>query len=287
VNTEELRSGVLHMGEAVSSSHIYVRIRIVCEDGDAAEIDYVDLSAKYSGNQEITLVNREIGNPYDIQLQISFDKHLANITIKPRTSDSENVYQLFQIYHLLSCLSKPATLYLINRQNDLVIFSQVTQGLPIPSESGVLDELSDLMTIQKKVKKPINFPARNFTEDEAKSISRLRSILHKPQRSTTWDFLDVEINPDGIETFLDTANQSNDLFFRVTYVETEELFDVEIPLGEVEVVYCHAKVENLDEIKQLWSAGNNQPIKARMVPNGVNSDAEIKYLDWVDIQKQE
>lgn len=287
VNIDELRSGVLHMGEAVSSPHIFVKVRIVCEDGDKAEIDYVDLSTKYSGNQEITLVNREGGNPYDIQLNISFDKHWANITLKPKTSDNENVYHLFQIYHIQRCLSKPATLYLINRQNDLVVFSQVTQGLTIPIEDGLIDELSDLVTIQKRVKKPINLPARNFSEDEIHSIARLRSILHKPCWSTTWDFLDIEITPDGIETFLETANQSEDLFFRVTSVETEELFDVEIPLGEVEITYHHAKIENLDDIKQLPSAEGNLPIKIRVVPNGINSEAKIKYLEWIDIPQQE
>jgi hypothetical protein len=282
VGLETLQKGMLHIGEAVTSPHIFVKIKVACDDGDTAEIEYVDLAAKWAGHQKITLVNKELGNPFHIELEISPEQKNAKFKITTETPQSFNVFQLYHIFHFQSCLNKACTLVILNRENDLPIFSQTSHGLCLPVETAILEELKDLIKIQNRVKIPINIPTRELSENERRSIAHLRAILHRPKWTRTWDYLDVGISVEGIDSFLETVGGREDLFFRVTEEEQEGLFGVEIPLGEVQISYRHAKVENLDEIKhQKDTLAAGESIKVHLVPNGPESVVEIEYLGWL------
>lgn len=283
MDIDNSKDGVLHLGEAVSSPHLFVKIRIICEDGDMAEIGYVDLAVKWSGNQQITLVNQELGNPYKIELKLAYEQKQASITIKPKTGESENVFQLYHIYHLQNCLSKPSTIYLINRQNDFPLFVQSSNCLVSPVQAGILELLKDLITIQNKVKKQIDIPARDLSPDEIKSIAHLRHVLHKPLQPRAWDNFDIEIEPEGFKTIIETVKNSEDLVFKVSGEETEELFGVEIPMGKIEITYQHTKVENFDElVRYINEPFGETPISLRIIPSDKNSLMEIQYTDWIE-----
>jgi hypothetical protein len=282
VKLETLQKGVMSIGEVVSSPHIFVKIKVVCDDGSTAVIDYIDLAAKWSGNQKITLENKELGNPFHIELELIPEQKFANFKITTDITDVTNVYQLLNIYNFQNCLSKPFKLNILNRENNLLIFSQSSHGICTPVELTILEELKDLIEIQNRVKIPINIPARRLSEEERRSISHLRAILHRPNWTKDWDYLDVELSPEGIEDFLDIVVDRDDLFFRITEDEKEELFGSIIPIGEVQITYRHARVENLGEIRgRKGSLGSGESIKVHLVPNELESVVEIEYLGWM------
>jgi hypothetical protein len=281
VNLETIQKGVLSIGEVVSSPHIFVRIRVMCDDGDTAEIEYFDLAAKWSGHQKITLENKELGNPFHIELEIIPEQKVANFKITTKKSEWINVFQLFNLFNFQNCISKPCKLIILNRENNLPIFSQTSQGIGESVDTALLEELKDLITIQNRVKIPINIPTRELSEDERRSIAHLRAILHKPKWTKDWEYLDVEISPEGIEDFLETIGNQDDLFFRVTEEEQEELFCVIIPIGEVQLTYRHARVENIDELNhQEKTLGAGESIKVHLIPNGPDSVLEVEYAGW-------
>lgn len=282
ISLENIREGVLHLGEVVNSPHVFVKIRIVCDDGDVAEIDYLDLVAKWSGKQRITLVNKELGNPFDIELELSPEQKTSKFKLVSRVDQPLNVYQIFSLYHFRYCFTKPGKFIIINRSDGLNIFEQKLEWHENPIPNEFLDELRDLVEVQIKVQRPIPFPLRDFSDKEAKAISHIRAIKNHPRFTRGWESLEITISPDDIEPFLEAASSPDGLFLQLTDEVKESLFGIEIPLGEVQRTFRYAKIENMDDlIGKKDDAPAGEGLKVRLVPNRPDSVVEVTYLDWI------
>jgi hypothetical protein len=121
-------------------------------------------------------------------------------------------------------------------------------------------------------------PIRDLTNEELRELSELIRIVQNGRIKGKWTEFRVtlhDISADGFNGLAEPA-----LFFRLVGGEVENIFDTELPLGDVESIFRNARVGNLDEVKKAYAAGEKE-LELHIIAIGGEAEVEKTYLDFI------
>ncbi len=278
----DYKKGSLQIGEVVNPKHLFIKIQILCRDGDKSEIEGIDLCVKWQGSKKTTLVNIEENRLFNISLEIYPERSTADIAITKNKLLSRNAYQLFLISYTLNCLSKPCSIKLIDQHTGLTFLSQETEGLGEPISQNELDLLNDFAELQKKNNFPIILPLRSINDEEDRIISSIRSIVHKPIRFQKWVRQEARFDAKGINQILQTIKDKGVVDFHIEAEQKVRLFEQDISLGKMKITFKNAIVENIEEIQQkMENPSMESSINVVFIPKNPKEKARVEFLDWI------
>jgi hypothetical protein len=216
---------------------------------------------------DVTLVAR----PKEQKAEISF-------SIKPGLM---TVTQMLTVLQFLTSMSKPGTGHAIWLDTGFPVFELRYAAVREAPDSDFMQGIEDLATIQVKTRRPLVLPDREFTQEEIKTIEKLRRILHEGTVSITWERFGVAGIPDMARVLLNDLGGGKTGPIHLTVPDSVALFGVNVPLGLM-VFHAEARLENEEEIrKQIAAATNSEAeINVYFVP-GDNKSGVFQYLDWL------
>jgi hypothetical protein len=278
---DQFKQSSLHIEPLINQVQFLARIQLKCDDGDGFILNYVQFKVIQSGTEEVTLSNEDQPIPVQIKLVLSLKEQKATVHFHIPVAQL-NVYQLLDVLYLMRAISKPMVAQIIHLDTGILFFEQhQIVGVCEAPDPRFIEALKDLAAIQIKLQQPIMYPNRELTLDEINTIEQLRIILHEGKQVLKWNTLNLAMLPEGVRILLKTFEngKSGTLVFRSQ--ETVSLFDIELPLGEVETRIEKVELINKQEIqKHLDEVQNDEtPIECNFVPVD-DSPVIKKYLNW-------
>ena len=276
---DDIQHPTLEISPLSNGHHFVARIEIECDDGDSFNIDHVDFMAKYSGTEETTLENVESASLLRIKLVANMTKQTAKLTFGWQLPNpSYSCTQLLQIMEFQNCSSKPFNLRVISKEFGIEVFSQRSeQGMTSPPPKFHLNMYRVLDKLQRKSNKSIMIPIRALTDEEIKTLSELIHIAQNGKIRGKWTEFKVTLQGLSADAFNALSEQA--FFFRLVGEEVENIFAIELPLGEVETVFRNGLIANLDEVRNIYYSGERN-IELHIVAQNGEAEFEKIYSDF-------
>jgi hypothetical protein len=280
--TENIQPTTLRISPVSNGHHFVARIEIKCDDGDVFTLDHVDFLVQHSGSEEATLENVEATSIIRIKLVVNIVKRSARLTFGWQLSNpSYSCAQLLQLSEFQNCFSKPFNLRVISKEFGLEVFNQRSEQSTIgPPHKFHLNMLRALNKLQYKSSKPIMIPIRELTDEELKDLNRVIHIVLDGRITGKWKEFKVvldDLSPNAFNGLL-TDHLS---IVNIGGYETENIFGVELPLGNAECVFSDALISNLDEIREAYNDGR-QNIEVQITAKDGESHFEKTYHDFTN-----
>jgi hypothetical protein len=279
----------LSISSAVSSHRSPVRIDIVCDDGDAASLDYVELAVVRAGTKQITLSNASQPIPIGVNMVVDFGKDdermISTITVTKKQVDAIAAPVLHDLLRMLRCMGKPCEVRITSLEERLVIAlarSAGSGGRGIPDQFVAM--VGDLAAIQARVKTPIHIPNRELTRDELETIATLRTILHEGEINGGHDAsLRMSVSVPHLQKVLDAIviGPRTSLRLEPREVQAVELFGTEITLGKVAYILEGITLANEQEVRSRLASNTatDEEVELRLVATE-SGRLVCHYLDW-------
>jgi hypothetical protein len=256
-------------------------VKIQVEGNNNFSIDYVDLKLKQAGREEVTFNNKHQVTPFLVT--IIFMPQTANLRFNIRIKDGPfNALQIKDIAQFYNCFTGSSRVIVIPIETGIPLFEErITNKRNKPLARSYMQMISVLAAIQVSVRRPIIIPERNFTHDEAITISKLRTILHEGKIEGTWNNLKMELSRTELPAIIKVFKEGDDVRFRGESEEVVELFGTEIPLGRLSQTFYDPYIEDLDELERAIAIlpDNIDPLQITLRPRS-NNLVVSEYLDW-------
>lgn len=264
-----------------SNHHFLAKIEVITDDGFSESIDYLDLKVTKAGRDETTLINVEKDSLYKLGVVIRPQERKLTINMRWEVHNlTANVAKLYQLFNLQSCLSKSFTMKFISREHNLVMFEQRGSAICPPPNEDFLNMLADLVRVQEKVKKPLLLPIREYSNEEARNIEKLRTMLRQGKIETEWETFTVTLVNIDQETAVAHLEQPSSV--RISRQEMLDFFGQEIPLGIVEYTFRDVLIRNKDEVRaELQNYEKDKPIVVEFQAVENSGRLEILFMDWL------
>lgn len=258
---------------------LLLRMEFMPDDGDPFVLEYLDLRIVQAGQEEITLSNKDQPIPIQIELVVRPKEQKAefSFSIKPGLM---TVTQMLTVLQFLTSMSKPGTGHAIWLNTGFPVFELRYAAVREAPDSDFMQGIEDLAVIQVKTRRPLVLPDREFTQEEIKTIEKLRRILHEGTVSVTWERFGVAGIPDMARVLLNDLGGGKTGPIRVVVPDSVELFGVNVPLGLM-TVHAEGSLENEEEVRQQIAAATNSEAEINIYfVSGDNKSAVFQYLDW-------
>lgn len=235
-----------------------------------------------AGAMEVTLANDHQPIPIHLKLVLRPQAKTATLSTRFRFA-TINVKQFCELLRFKTCMSKPGVLRLIHLDTGLQMLELQTTGAGDAPAKQFTEAMAALADMQAKLKRPIDIPARDFSEDEWETIVRLSLIVRTGKLIGEWTSISFSLPPEGATNLLAAfgGGQVNVAFVDVE--TTEELFGVELPLGIERQMYQQARLANEDDVRRALQAAESDgtQVETRLVP-GDDHTVIMEYLDWLN-----
>lgn len=272
-----------HMRSDPHPAHFLLRVEFLPDDGDPFVLEYVDLRVVQAGQEEITLSNKDQPIPVQIEWVVRPKEQKAefSFSIKPGLM---TVTQMLTVLQFLTSMSKPGTGNAIWLDTGFPVFGLRYAAIREAPDPGFMQLTEDLAAIQVKTRRPLILPDREFTQEEIKTIDKLRQILHEGEVSVTWQRVGVAYPAVAAKALLNDLAGGKTGPVQVIVEDSEVLFGVNVPLGLM-VFRAEAQLENEEEIWQQVEAATNSETEVNVYfVSGKNKSAVCQYLDWLPQQ---
>ncbi|MCB9006481.1 MAG: hypothetical protein H6656_03755 [Ardenticatenaceae bacterium] len=272
----------LQLSSLPTDKIIPVKIEFISDDQDIYALNYVPLKLIQSGTKQLTFTNDEADQIVRIELIVDLEDRVGRTNFRIYWDDL-NAVQLLENLTLQKCLSKPVSIKIIGLETGINLF-KMDGHLKFfePPEPDLINMVSDLATIQRRIKRPLVFPIRDLSEDEWKTIEKLRQILNEGTIKGTWDNLKITVilSSEGVKSLLAQGETSA---LRFTDNEVETLFGTELPLGPIETIFQLAKLVNFEEIQDRYEElkSGDKEIELIWIPGEDNNLVVTNYLNWI------
>lgn len=260
-------------------------VEFQCEDGGVFTIEGVHFREVRRGTDERVLSNVDQLRvlPLDITLTIRRDQPSVNLHFSIKYP--QNPYVLQKMVELQQCLSTTFAMNIYEATTGLrTLYVPTIEPMVDSPHPEYVSLIHDLAAIQQKAKRSIILPDREWTEDEERTIAKLRMIIQNGGFLSRWSDATVTVpnEPEAraeLSSLLDTLVDGTSPMGKEEE-DVVELFGTTIPLGKVFSSF-HMRVENLAEVRSLLAdpPTDLELIRVRLVP-GAGDEVAVHYKDW-------
>lgn len=282
------KDGFLLMGPAHNPTPLLIRLEFTHNDGEQFTLEYVYLKVVQAGKEEITLTNDEQPLPIKVRLILRTN---GSFETEFEFTDTQQVHQLLMQLRFQNFLSQPNTVRIVNLETGLPLASGTyAAGITEAPPAWRLQTLEALDALQIKARKPITFPERELTEEEAHMLEYLRRVFHEGKVEATLNGFSSSVRPvtaedrtelmQQLEPF--AAGKAADL--SLFWDETVNLFDIDIPLGKTKPVYVTVRLANEQEVREKLAEQIDGEIQLKFVPSGDKTILK-EFLEWPQVKE--
>ncbi len=262
---------------------IPVRIEFNSADGTSHKLEYISLVIQKEGIEETALVNQNQNIPVQTILVFNAVSKKATITLKSKSG--VNARQWLDGILLKDALAKKGEFVItfLDHNTDPLILEIEEQPSKRISNNNI-EFLEKLVLIQEKTQCTIYFPPEKIAKEDIDSVDELIQIITTGKLGGTWNSLDAEFYRDGVNRLVNSLENKSELGISLILASdmSKKLFDTEIPLGRVRMIFENAIPQNgIEELREfLKTASKEDYISIRLVPSIPNSKSTMLYLDW-------
>ena len=280
---EFTEDGFVAFGPAQHPKPLLLRFEFTADDGEQFTLEYVHLKVVQAGREEITLTNDDQPIPIKVRVVLRADGTMSTDIGFTRTL---NIHQLLLQLQLQSCLSKPHTAHLINLETGLIEANAKnrTEFFGAPS-TWLLQAIEALEAFQRKARRQITLPDREFSNEEWKVLKQLRLIFREGKIEETWSHFSATLSllPEdipGVKQLIAPFEGGKTSELTLESEETVTLFDIDLPLGERRLTLIQAKLINEQYVKEKLAEQKESEIQLEFIPSD-DPTAIREYLDWI------
>jgi hypothetical protein len=184
---------------------------------------------------------------------------------------------------LQQCLSKGSKTRGTAVESGDILFEFYTEaGMVPPVDPGAIEIASDLALAQERLGQPIFIPAGPLTDEEDRTISKLRRLVRRPVELGTWKGFEGVWQADEAERELQPFLDGQSGPIQRERIERAELAGRAFSLGRVLYKFESAKLADTGEVRtQLASVIEpSTNVWAHFKP-AESDKVTILYHDWV------
>lgn len=271
-----------HVAQDTQVNQLVVRIKVETADGETLSLPFVHLRALRHDEQQVLLENIDQPMPIRVRLALDNVQHTGTINFN-FAGPPVNVSQVLEWYRLRRCLSKDVTVRVFAVDSGLLLIEEHwEEGTNEAPPEGWIREFEDLQRIQAKVRVAITVPTEDWSEEDRFAINRLRTILHQGRVTGRWADATLNGPAASVRVLLEHLQQEGRKLLVITQDDTEQLFGLALPLGEVQVTYNDVRLADEEGVRrQLAEITDDETnVQVRIVP-GEDDTLLWEYVDWL------
>ena len=278
----------------VSISHVPqikhpCRLKMVCDDGEIAQVDYLVLEDVQRGKDEVTLSNEAQESAWKLKVVMDNDKVSFSLNFSPI---GLNVFEAAQGFRFQSVMSKGGKLTIESLSTGFDFASQsVTPGKYPPPDSKWMELVEALLFIQQRTNCLLKYP-ESVSHEDAQNVFAVRQILQSGRIQVLAEPWETKpLTREQAEYMLRNLGdgQPRELVVHYEPNSTIDLFQTTVPLGPV-VYSCkeaYMTAEDLASLRRFVEATESEDtFTARITPTeGQLFDAV--YVHWLQIDEKD
>lgn len=269
-------------------------IQLVSENGEIAELEYIDSESVQQGTEEITFANDKQNVPWQVVISIGFIDRSFHIDFK-FNMEMENItlQQELTCLKFIRCMKKGGTVKIKLLGKGLTIHEG---KIPANKKLTVSDDwiklIERLVFIQTKVK-TIFFKDNRFEipAEEANEIVRVSNILEKGKIEIPFETLNFDATVTQAKAVMEIFGNGkvNSLSFKPQETEMCQVWGTEINLGRMVSFYSvYLNDENIKKLKEnLDNSEEDDLIKVHFTADEKDKKAKNFYVEWMPESEKE
>lgn len=198
-------------------------------------------------------------------------------------ADKADVCQFVKYENFLKSLSDRQEIAIKSLELDKVIFkaAQINIGKEILLSQEEFNLYEDLCFIQQKTSVEIKMP-KQITKEDMQAVYKIKNILINLREEQSVNKMNFKMTKQEMLKLIDkTSGELSNISLRMQEVYYEKLFDLQIPLGRMEITFKKSVLSKpKDEIKnELKQYNDNDLYELTLIPlPKKEKNAEIKYI---------
>lgn len=279
--------GFFLLGRAYNPKSLLARIDIVCDDGDAFSLDYVELRVFQAGREAITFNNDEQQIATKVKVIIRFNGKLSNIGIEFQNDPSMNVHMHLTKMEAMNCLSKPHSIRFTILETGICSAIGKQEAICEAPDTHFMEVIRALDALQLKTGTPVYLPERDLIEEEIQIIEQLRVIFLTGHINASWNTITTITSVASSESnkvaeLLQWLDGEKVMMFPLHFEEAINLFGLTYPLGKIKSVSVEGKLSNEQEVREKLAHLTDSEGKIELTFVPTDDGTFIKeYLDWM------
>ncbi len=271
-----------------------ISIKLTGEDGELAELDYIEAESIQQGTEEITFANDNQDVPWQVKITLGLVDRRFHIDFKFNMEmESLTLQQELICLKFIRCMKNGGKVKIKLLGKGLIIHEG---DLPANPSLNVSDKwievIEKLIFIQTKAK-TIFFKGNKFevSHQEYEQIFYVADIMEDGKVEIPSQSLDLDADIEQAKSILDNFGDgiAKNLTFKPRETQKIQIWNTEIDLGIVvwfQSVYLDGK--NIEKLRQdISKAKKDDLIKVHFTTNKEDPNTKIFYIDWLPVEEKE
>lgn len=268
-------------------------IQLISEDGEIANLDYIDAESVQQGTDEITFENDNQDVPWQVRILIGLIDRRFHINFK-FNMEMENLtlQQELDCSRFIRCMKRGGTIKIKLLGKGLIIHEgnlSANTKLEVPEDW--IDLLERLVFIQTKIK-TIFFKNNRFevSANEANQIIHVSNILRTGKLEIPSDAVTVDVCVEQARKILENFGngKAQNLTYRPDETERVIIWGTVMDLGEmVSFNSVYLTDESLKKLKEdINNSQENDLIKIHFKADEKDPNAKLFYINWLPAEEK-
>lgn len=266
---------------------LWVRVGVECADGEEGFLDRVELRGIQVGTEEFTLANDEQAVPWKVRLtfnskekRLKFDCNVDYV--------NTNIKQLLEVLRFQNAFTKGGRFFIEHLDTGIRSPESFIQpGLSEAPDPWFVEIIEKLAFIQEKTKIPLIYTGRDIESEEIDKIFWTVEKIERGHVKLTGGYFTASVKKESAQKMIEAVEHRKPIAVTYEGEEFEDIFGVQIPLGEVKLIADNLSIapDDLEELKAVVKTAPSEEIIAVRLRPPNDSPIEARYSNWLSDEK--
>lgn len=279
-------NSVVTLSTAETPERYPVKLEVRCEDGEYAELEYIDWRILQAGTEKITFVNDAQPLPIKIKMVFASTTSDARYTME-LVEAPVSAHWIARWMQLQRCLSKPGKIVLtVVKSGQKLTVTDFKHHTPVDFTDEDFHFFQQLAIIEQILGQPIVVPDRIGGKDR-RILELLLNLLHNPTLEEAWTRGQLEYAAEVPDEGMDQLLSGSEFQLTLSQREIVDFSRSTLDLGMVDLEFEAMKIENLEDVRRQIKGReigeNAEAIQVKVVP-GSSKRRRKTYHIFVDAE---